>query len=174
MRTPSRLMPLPPKAKPSLLIWVVYITIISLSTILMPWYFIAHPLIMTLIAGILIGTNHYGKRRIKILAKSRPTDSICSFARSFDARNIDTRIIRAVYEEVGTFLTSRKELFPLRPADNFWKDLRIDPESLEDIGRDVSYRTGRSFDNTAQNPYFNKVETAADLVNFFMAQPQIR
>lgn len=167
-------MPLPPKTKPSLLIWVVYITLISLCVILILWYFIAYPLITMLIAGILIGTHHYAKRRIKALAKLRPTDSICSFARSFDTRNIDTKIIRAVYEEVGTFLTSRKQLFPLRPTDNFWKDLRIDPEGLEDIGQDISYRTGRSFDNTEQNPYFNKVETAADLVNFFMAQPKTR
>lgn len=178
MRTPSRLMPLFPsyQFKPRFAIWLIFTLHILLCAFLVLRLFLIHPMTTTIIAAFIAILVYIGirqeKRRINALVQSRPTDSICSFARSFNTRKTDTWVIRAVYEEIGTYLNSRKTPFPLRATDRLWKDLRIDPDDLEDIViRDIAYRTGRSLDNTKNNPYYDKVETAADIVGFFMAQP---
>ncbi|SMF96379.1 hypothetical protein SAMN02949497_3775 [Methylomagnum ishizawai] len=181
MRTPSRLMPLPPppQTKPRFSTWLIFtftLFYIFLCASLVLWFFLIHPTITTIIAAsvaiLAYIEAHQERRRINALVQSRPTDSICSFARSFNTRKKDTWVIRAVYEEIGTYLNSRRTPFPLRATDRLWKDLRIDPDDLEDIViRDIAYRARRSLDNTKNNPYYDKVETVADIVNFLMAQP---
>ena len=111
------------------------------------------------------------KRRLRKIAKQRQEDSICTFAKSFDCRAIDTRIIRAVHEELQRYYSSDTPGFPIRATDSFEKDLRMDDGDLEDIGIEIARRTQRSMENTEQNPLHSKVKTVADLVLFLNHQP---
>lgn len=111
------------------------------------------------------------KRRLQKIAEQRQEDSICTFAKSFDCCAIDTRIIRAVHEELQHYYSSEIPDFPIRATDSFEKDLQLDDDNLNDIGIEVARRTQRSTENTEQNPLHNKVKTVADLVLFVNHQP---
>lgn len=87
------------------------------------------------------------------------------FARSFDYRSVDTWIIRAVYEAI---LVEVK--FPPRKTDTF-AFLGLD-EGLEEIAEEVAQRTGRPLTDCEQNTWYGKIETVADMVEFFMCQPK--
>lgn len=106
------------------------------------------------------------------LATSRQDESICDFARSFD-RQTDTWLIRAVYEEASRHLSVDGRPIPIRRQDRSEKDLRIDPEDLDDIARDAAFRARRSMDDCDKNPLYGKVQTVGDLVTFLEYQPRI-
>ena len=109
----------------------------------------------------------FEQRRQRRLAAARAGESICTFARAFDYRRTDTRVIRAVYEELQPVFS-----FPLRASDRIEEDLRFDPESMDlDVAPALAERTGRPLINTEHNPYYFRVHTVADLVHFFCAQP---
>jgi hypothetical protein len=107
------------------------------------------------------------------LAMTRQSETICEFARSFDRRT-DTWIIRAVYEELARFLAVEGRPLPVRRKDRCEKDLRIDPEDLDDLGLDIAYRARRSMDHSDKNPLYGKVKTVADVVTFFEHQPKLQ
>lgn len=112
------------------------------------------------------------KKKLTALAETRAGESICTFARSFDCRETDTWVIRAVQEQLQAYLAREVPAFPLRQSDNLVKDLGIDPEDLSlDIAEEIAQRTGRSMEDTGRNPYWEKVETVGDLVQFFLHQP---
>jgi hypothetical protein len=102
------------------------------------------------------------------VAEERKNESICTFARSFNCRIVDTWVIRAVYEEL---LPLHSDL-PLRISDRFEEDLELGYEDVEDIGLDMAYRAGRSLKNTEKNPLYGKVKTIGDLVLFLNNQPR--
>jgi hypothetical protein len=113
------------------------------------------------------GRNH--ARQMRQFAATRAGEGICEFAREFNAREIDTWIIRAVYEEVQDCIASE---FPLRAGDRLGEDLRIDPDDLDMvIALRVAERTGRSLEQPERNPYYQRLITVGDLVNFFNNQP---
>ena len=100
-------------------------------------------------------------------------DSICTFARSFDYRHIDTWVIRAVFEELQEELGSEGRMFPIRAQDDLVKDLRIDPEDIDmSLAPAIAQRTGRTLQESGSNPYWGKVHSVADLVRFFNLQPK--
>ena len=103
---------------------------------------------------------------MRCLAEERKNDSICSLARSFDYRNVDTRIIRAVYEEVQLLCN-----FPVRSSDRLREDLGIDLEDLDDMVSVIAYRSQRKLDKTDQNPFNDGVFTVSELVMFLSHQP---
>lgn len=107
------------------------------------------------------------------LAVSREGQSICDFARDFDTRQVDTWVIRAVYEIVQARLSHLQPGFPVRAADRLWEDLKFAPDDLdlEVVAEQVAQRTGRSHENSQNNPYHGKVKTVGDVVLFFQAQP---
>jgi hypothetical protein len=112
------------------------------------------------------------KAQLSKLAEQRAGESICTFAREASCRTNDTWVVRAVYEQVQSYLGSEFQSFPLRWNDPFEKDLKIDIEDVEDvIASEVAERTGRNFSETAGNPMYAKVSTVGDLVLFFCAQP---
>ena len=111
------------------------------------------------------------RRRRQALA-ARQSETICDFARSFD-RGTDTWIVRAVYEELCRFLSVDGRLFPLRKADHCEKDLKIDPEDLDDLAGDIAFRAGRSMEDTKSNPLYGKVKTVSDIVTFLEHQPRV-
>jgi hypothetical protein len=126
-----------------------------------------------LLVGVISYLQLVSKRRWqRRLATTRQSETICDFARSIDPR-IDTWIIRAVYEELTRFLAVEGRPLPVRGEDRCEKDLRIDPEDLDDLARDIAYRARRSMDHSDKNPLYGKVKTVADVVTFFEHQPKL-
>jgi hypothetical protein len=115
------------------------------------------------------------RARFALLQGQRSEDGgICEFARSFDSHHVDTWVIRAVYEELHSYLRGSGVNIAIRADDDLVKGLGIDAEDLEmGIASDIASRTGRSLKNPKQNPYYDKVRTAGDLVRFFNSQPKV-
>jgi hypothetical protein len=114
------------------------------------------------------------RQRLTQLAAGREGQSICEFARDFETRKVDTWIIRAVYEHLQEQLTYAHPAFPIRAAHRLKEDLQLDPDDVDlDVLVQVEQRTGRSLDQTRDNPYYGRVQTAGDLVLFFQAQPRL-
>ena len=125
------------------------------------WSPLTFPLPVFVLVGTLIGW--WRDRRV---ARARAGQSICDFARAFDCRNIDTWIIRAVYEEFSG-------QFPVRASDDLKHDLRIAGDDLDYIGVRLAQRTGRSLERSEDNPMFGNVRTLRDLVMFLDHQQQV-
>lgn len=169
MKTPSRRMPQAKPVKTRPLGWL-FLAILAGS---LAWAVWQQPLIglglalLILLAGLDIRQE---KRRLRRLAAERPGESLCSFARGFDCRRVDTWIVRAVYEEITATLAMPQ--FPLRSEDDLSKTLNLDSDDLElDIAPAIAERTGRPLINTEANPLYNKVGSVADLILFFQNQP---
>jgi hypothetical protein len=136
------------------------------------YLFWSHPPVMGIVLVILAISAVAGRkhvRQMRQVAATRAGGGICEFAREFNARVTDTWIIRAVYEEVQACLGSE---FPLRAHDRLEEDLYIHPDDLDvEIVMRVAERTGRSLREPERNPYYQRIVTAGDLVNFFNNQP---
>jgi hypothetical protein len=114
------------------------------------------------------------KRRLALsrLAATREGQSICEFARDFDARHVDTWVIRAVHESLQAELSHFHPGFPVRASDRLLEDLQLDSDDLDMVvAVEVEQRTGRSLENVQNNPYYGRVKTVGDLVLCFQAQP---
>ena len=136
----------------------------------------AHPATLLVIAGLAMLGAVLGaaeRRRLRRLAEERRGESICTFARSFDLRATDPRVVRAVYEELQRYFGGETERLPLRAADRIEEDLRLDWEELEDVVlRDVAARAGRLLEQPERNPFYGRVRTLWDLVLFLDYQPR--
>lgn len=107
------------------------------------------------------------KQHDSLMRNNRRSDSICTFARSFDVRSVDTWVIRAVYEGFQTEVS-----FPIRPDDRISDDLWLDDEDIEvDFVRDIAFRCRRSLDDPGSNPHYPLGHTLRNIVNFLNAQP---
>jgi hypothetical protein len=140
-------------------------------------FLLEHPVATGTVLLILICLTtiaHFGHRsRLQHLIQSRPGESICDFARHFERHSVDTWIVRAVYEEIQDYLGAKLKV-PIRAMDRLDKDLPIDKEDFEmDLAMQIAQRSGRSLDNTVENPYFGSVKTVEDVVLFFNAQPKV-
>lgn len=167
----SRHIPPAPIHQLSSLVWAfLAIGLAALATVI--WIY---PIITGSLALLIVASELFDSQRKKRLIESRMGESICQFARSFDCRTTDTRIIRAVYEELSQALGVKKAVFPVRAADAIFsrQGLHFDSEELDLIAQDIAFRAGRSLVDVEQNPYFGRIDTVADLVAFFMAQPEI-
>lgn len=108
------------------------------------------------LVGILAGIGAVTSRRT---AAERRADSICTFARAFDRREVDPWVVRAVYEEYSV-------PFPVRAADPFDEDMDSDAAR-------TAARAGRSLEQAERNPLFGRVSTIGDLVRFLSHQPRL-
>jgi len=116
--------------------------------------------------------NHLRIRRLRTLVTEREGESICDFARSFNAHEVDTWVIRAVYEQLQQYLTSVAPHFPVRPEDRLLGQLIDDPDDLDlDLVYEIASRTGRTLEDVEKNAYYSQVHTVRDLVFFFNSQP---
>jgi len=172
MRAPSRTMPPAPihKAK-----WWAWVFLAALIAGVAYWFWKQSYLVAVFIAvfGVLVWIQtiwemHFRRR----LAASRYEESICRFARSF-GRSADSWILRAVYEEISRFIAVDCRAIPIRREDRCAEDLKIDPEDLDDLGRDIAFRARRSMDACDRNPFYGKVKTVGDIVAFLEYQPRI-
>ncbi len=112
--------------------------------------------------------------RLKRIASDRQTSNICSYARSFDYRNVDTRVMRAVYRKMQAWIGPvDNRLFPVESNDGFDTLYRMDPGDLEDIYFEIADELGISTDRPEENPYFDRVSTVKELVLFLLHQPRL-
>lgn len=113
------------------------------------------------------------REKIRKLADERDGKSICTFARQFDKKSTDPWVIRSVYEEIQSYV-STDLILPISANDNLVHDLGIDEEDLDlDIVDAVAERSARSLEDTHLNPWAKRVHTAGELVRFFNAQPEL-
>jgi hypothetical protein len=176
MRKPSRLMPEYVRQQPGIFGWLLVAVFLLPFIIALGYAFYRFPwvtgVIVTIALMVTVIANQNFKARLGGLAAVRGNDSICSFAKSFDTREVDTWVIRAVYEQLQHYLSSTHPEFPVRAEDTLDGCLISDSEDLDlDLVQEIAERTGRSLENADRNPYYGKVRTARDLVLFFNAQP---
>jgi hypothetical protein len=163
-RTPSNRMPafVPPRM--SIVGWIV-LAALAAGVI---YLCLSHPmfaLAVPIIAAVSWALNVVEKRRQRRIAIERQAESICTFARSFDCRATDTWIVRAVFEELASYVK-----FPIRPDDRLEDDLKVDFDDIDDIAEAIAQRTNRPLENYEANPLYRKVTTVRELVEFFVHQ----
>ena len=162
-----------PKFVPRPVTWVGWL-VQTLFVAAIVWFFWEAPKALYCVPFVAIGfliEARRQKRRLQRMAKERAAESICTFARSFDCSEADTWVVRAVYEQLQAHLQTDVPSFPLRRDDNLFKCLGIDPDDLAwDIAGEIATRTGRPMEAAERNPYWAKVETVGDLVQFFLHQ----
>jgi hypothetical protein len=141
---------------------VVYVSAMGYAIWHDPWKML---FVFSCVAVFCVAGTIISRRRERRVAASRPGESICTFARSFDCRATDTWIIRAVYEKLQPYVA-----FPLRADDHLHDDLRVDPEDLQDTVEEIAVLVSRPLQNYEKNPLYGKVETLTDLVSFFSHQ----
>jgi hypothetical protein len=107
------------------------------------------------------------RRWLKRINEERKEESICSFARALPAKDHDTWVVRAAYEELSRVLNA-----PLRPSDDIRRFWRMDPDDLDDVAFRIAHRARRSMDDTKKNPMFDRVVTVEDMILFFEYQPK--
>ena len=98
---------------------------------------------------------------------ARAGEDIGTFARSFDYRNVDPWVLRAVYEETATEVE-----YPVL-ADDRLRDVFADGLDLNDALDRMAFRARRSLDGAEVNPFYDRVERVRDLVHFLDHQPPL-
>lgn len=117
--------------------------------------------------------NKREKRRLEGICSTRDEESICTFARSFPTRHVDTWVIRTAHQEIQQLMKSYIPAFRVRASDSLLDDLNIDSDDIEDLLVDIATRSGHSLDETEKNPFYGKINTVRDLVLFVNAQPRL-
>jgi hypothetical protein len=110
-----------------------------------------------------------GRSRARRIAAERSGESICGFARSFERRAVDTRVIREVYEGFTSFCRH-----PIRATDDLFDDIGFDEVEVEEFGAILADRAGRTPEGWDQDPLYGRVSTVGDLVRFLDHQPLVR
>ncbi|MDP1633114.1 MAG: hypothetical protein Q8L69_00350 [Gallionellaceae bacterium] len=172
MLKPSRLLP---KNSQPLFRFIGWIALFGFAAggVYLAWQY---PLLLFVCAGALsvwvFMENWRFQHYLEKLAVARAGESIRTFTEIIDLRQVDRLVVRAVYEQVQSYLDAPAGKVPLRWQDDLAKDLRIDQGDLEEIiVVDIAQRTGRSLSAAESNPYHGKIHTMGDLVLFFNAQP---
>jgi hypothetical protein len=117
--------------------------------------------------------NRREKRRFEGMCINRDEESICTFARSFSIRHVDTWVIRAAHQEIQQLMKSYIPAFPVRASDSLLNDLQLDSDDIEDLLVDIAARSGQSLDAPESNPFYGKINTVLDLVLFINAQSRL-
>lgn len=138
------------------------------------WAIALQPMLLLALSCLALLAHHQlgrERRHLATLAAQRDGESICQFARSFARREVDTWVVRAVYESLHGYLGGR---LPIRAADRLKQDLRLDADDLDlDLLEQMARLSGRSLERTADNPWFDRVMTVRDLVSFLVHQPRL-
>ncbi|MFZ6817067.1 hypothetical protein [Undibacterium sp. Ji22W] len=114
-------------------------------------------------------------RRMRSIALNRKTSTICTYARSFDYRNVDTKIMREVYNHIQAWVGKYEGIgFPVEASDSFNETYKMDPDDLSDIYFEITGKLGICTDDPTSNPYWNQVTTVKNLVLFLNRQPKIK
>lgn len=128
-----------------------------------------------LFIALVVGLSMHGHYRMKKFYSEREDANICAYARSFEYRNVDTKIIRAVYNKVQEWAGNFEgNPFPVRSDDSFDDIYQMDPEDLNDICCEVADELGISAERTEENPYYGEVKSVKELVLFLHHQPKVK
>jgi hypothetical protein len=176
MKTPSRSMPqyIPHRISPGYAL--LFYSILGLIILWFVYIIWKIPVILGVIAAFAVYGVYFNWRRnqeFKRNADERINENICTFARSFERKEVDTWIIRAVHEELQGYLDFPNGIYPLRAKDRLEEDLKVDFEDVDDLLIMIAQRTGRSIEETEKNPYYDKVKTVGDMVLFMNSQPKL-
>jgi hypothetical protein len=171
LRKPSRYMPPAPTSgwgDLRLRDWLALVGVVAFLAWLLFWDDIWFGILMSLYLSCLYLWAAVSSRRYESrMRNTRNSDSIRTFAKSFDFRSVDTWVIRAVYEGFQTQVS-----FPIRPDDHISDDLWLDDEDIEaDFVRGMAFRCRRSLDDPKSNPHYPLDHTLRNLVHFLDAQP---
>ena len=132
---------------------------------------IAFPLFAVLLVASYGAAALYNRWHLARLRRGREGESICTFARAFDLRQVDPWAVRAVWDALQPYVRSSGQDFPIRPSDDITRDLCVDPEDGDELVERCAKRAGRSMENAGQNPLFGSIRTVGDFVRFLNAQP---
>lgn len=134
--------------------------------------------ILLIIIGLIIAGAIYTiieHRRMKKIAVERGEPNICEYARSFDYREIDTKILREVWNELQKCLGKLEgKPFPIKADDMFKATYNLDPDDLDEVYWAVADKLGIDTENPENNPYWNKVTSVKNLVLFLHNQPRLK
>jgi hypothetical protein len=122
------------------------------------------------VVTVIQNRNH--RRRMRSLAAERSGESICQFVRSLPYRQLDTSVVRHVYEAVQAEVAVLDLRLPIRTTDHCTDTLEIDREDFDCLVADLADRCGRSLDSYERNPFYGRVQTVGNLVQFLCAQPK--
>jgi hypothetical protein len=175
MRSPSRLIP-PRSEKDISWVWLLGALLAGGGYLVYSLSNVARGITAFLILAFCVHVtviSRREKRRFEAMCSIRDEESICTFARSFSTRYVDTCVIRATHQEIQQLLKSYMPAFPVRASDSLRDDLRIDSDDIEGLLVDIAARSGYSLDKTENNPFYGKIETVSDLVLFINAQPRL-
>lgn len=168
----SRLMPQLVPGRASRLVLYVLVAGASAGYASLLWNWpVAASLVGAAIVVWTIEENRRWRRHLTAMAASRADEGICSFVRALPIRDLDTRVVRATFQEIQAYLRHGPKAFPLRPSDRLVEDLNIDLEDLEDITVTIADRAGRTLEGYQANPRYAGMTTAEDLIAFLSAQP---
>jgi hypothetical protein len=159
-------MPKIPPHRLGVLGWIIQ-TAIVLGFAYLCWAYPAWLVVSLVVAVLACAQAILQRPRLRRIATERRSESISGFARSFNCRTTDTWIIRAVYEELTSYVQ-----FPVRHDDRLEEDLRLDWEEIYEIATAIAQRTGRPLVNCEANPRYGNLTIARDLVDFFVHQPR--
>jgi hypothetical protein len=138
------------------------------------WIIAQQPMLLLVLSAVASLVGHQLRRErnyLRGLAAQRQGESICQFARAFPRRQVDTWVLRAVYESLHGYLGGR---LPIRADDRLKQDLRLDDDDLDlDLLEEMARLSGRSLERTADNPWFDRVTSVRDLVLFLDHQPRL-
>ena len=116
--------------------------------------------IFIIIGIIILGVIYtfFDHQRMKKIAIERGEPNICEYARSFDYRDVDTKILREVWNELQDCLGKYDgNSFPIQADDLFDSTYKIDPDDLDEAYWAVADRLGIDTEKPEGNPYWNKV-----------------
>ncbi len=162
--------------RPDTMSWLVLLVLVigyGVALYQLPWV-LGILTVVGAIGSVIVSHNFKARltARLTSLAALRSNESICTFAKSFNTREVDTWVIRAVYEQLQNYLEASYPQFPIRADDQLDGCLITDPDDLDlDLAKEISMRTGRSLESAKDNPYYANIKTVRDLVLFFNAQP---
>jgi hypothetical protein len=130
--------------------------------------------IIAILAGLIFifsGVAFWHHRRMRYIALGRKNSDICRYARSFDYRAVDTKIMREVYNHVQAWAGKYEGIpFPVEADDCFNEIYNMHPDDLDDIYLEIAQKLGVSTEDPELNPYWNKVTTVKNLVLFLHNQ----
>jgi hypothetical protein len=175
MRKPSRLMrPLPQPIRLSRLGYAGIGLFATLMVVLLWTHPVATLVVTSLLALLAWVGGKVHRARLANLAATRPEDGgICTFARSFDLRSVDSWIVRATYEELLQYFEGSGYKIAIRPEDDVVRDLHIDAEDFEDSVLSIADRTGRSLIGYESNPYYSDATTVRGVIMLLNSQPRV-
>lgn len=141
---------------------------------LLAWTIAQQPMLLLIISVVTLLVAHQlrqERNHLRALAAQRQGESICQFACAFPRRQVDTWVLRAVYESLHGYLGGR---LPIRADDRLKQDLRLDDDDLDlDLLAEMARLSGRSLERTEDNPWFDRVTSVRDLVLFLDQQPRL-